>query len=55
MGSATTTAAVTLSLTGPFVQQGRQAVAGLELWAVEAGVGLTVIDDGGSRSAALRA
>ena len=55
MGSATTTAAVTLSLTGPFVQQGRQAVAGLELWAEEAGVGLTVVDDGGSRSAALRA
>jgi len=55
MGSATTTAAVTLSLTGPFVQQGRQAVAGLELWAEEAGVGLTVVDDGGSRLTALRA
>jgi ABC-type branched-subunit amino acid transport system substrate-binding protein len=55
MGSATTTAAVTLSLTGPFVQQGRQALAGLELWAEEAGIGLTVVDDGGSRSTALRA
>jgi ABC-type branched-subunit amino acid transport system substrate-binding protein len=54
-GLQTTTAAGTLSLTGPFARQGRQAVAGLELWAEEAGVRLTVIDDGGSRSAALRA
>jgi ABC-type branched-subunit amino acid transport system substrate-binding protein len=54
-GLQTTTAAVTLSLTGPFARQGRQAVAGLELWAEEAGVRLTVIDDGGSRSTALRA
>ena len=48
-------AAATLGLTGPFARQGRQAAAGLELWAEEAGVRLTVVDDGGSRSAALRA
>jgi ABC-type branched-subunit amino acid transport system substrate-binding protein len=46
---------VTLSLTGPYARQGRQAVAGLELWAEGAGVRLTVADDGGSRSAALGA
>ena len=51
----TATAAATLSLTGPFARQGRQAAAGLELWAEEAGVRLTVVDDGGSRSAARRA
>jgi ABC-type branched-subunit amino acid transport system substrate-binding protein len=46
---------VTLSLTGPFTRQGMEARAGLELWAEEAGVRLTVLDDGGSRSAAIRA
>ena len=51
----TATAAATISLTGPFARQGRQAVAGLELWAEEAAVRLTVVDDGGSRSAARRA
>jgi ABC-type branched-subunit amino acid transport system substrate-binding protein len=48
-------AAVTLSLTGPFARQGRDAAAGLALWADQAGVGLTVVDDGGSRAAAVRA
>jgi ABC-type branched-subunit amino acid transport system substrate-binding protein len=48
-------AAVALSLTGPFARQGREALAGLQLWAEEAGVRLTVVDDGGSRSAVLRA
>ncbi|HTE70538.1 MAG TPA: ABC transporter substrate-binding protein [Actinomycetes bacterium] len=46
---------MTLSRTGPFARQGTEAVAGLELWAQEAGVRLTIADDGGSRSVALRA
>jgi ABC-type branched-subunit amino acid transport system substrate-binding protein len=48
-------AAVTLGLTGPFARQGREAARGLALWADEAGVALTVVDDGGSRAAAARA
>jgi ABC-type branched-subunit amino acid transport system substrate-binding protein len=48
-------AVVTLSLTGPFARQGRDAAEGLALWADEAGVALTVVDDGGSRAAAIRA
>jgi ABC-type branched-subunit amino acid transport system substrate-binding protein len=48
-------AAVTLSLTGPFARQGRQAARGLAQWADEAGLALTVVDDGGSRAAAVRA
>jgi ABC-type branched-subunit amino acid transport system substrate-binding protein len=48
-------AAVTLSLSGPFARQGREAARGLALWADEAGVALTVVDDGGSRQAATRA
>jgi ABC-type branched-subunit amino acid transport system substrate-binding protein len=46
---------VTLGRTGPFARQGIEAGAGLELWAEEDDVRLTVVDDGGSRSAALRA
>jgi ABC-type branched-subunit amino acid transport system substrate-binding protein len=46
---------VTLSRTGPFARQGTEAVEGLELWAEEAGVRLTIVDDGGTRSASLRA
>jgi branched-chain amino acid transport system substrate-binding protein len=53
--STPTVAAVTLSRTGPFARQGMEAGAGLELWAEEDDVRLTVVDDGGSRSAALRA
>ncbi|HYT26478.1 MAG TPA: ABC transporter substrate-binding protein [Actinomycetota bacterium] len=48
-------AAVTLSLTGPFARQGRDAADGLALWAEEAGVRLAVTDDNGSRSTATRA
>jgi ABC-type branched-subunit amino acid transport system substrate-binding protein len=48
-------AAVTLSLTGPFARQGREAARGLAQWADEAGVALTVVDDGGSRAQAARA
>jgi ABC-type branched-subunit amino acid transport system substrate-binding protein len=53
--STPTAAAVTLGRTGPFARQGMEAGAGLELWAEEEDVRLTVVDDGGSRSAALRA
>src|SRR5215207_6738311 len=53
--STPTAAAVTLGRTGPFARQGMEAGAGLELWAEEDDVRLTVVDDGGSRSAALRA
>jgi ABC-type branched-subunit amino acid transport system substrate-binding protein len=49
------TAAVTLSLNGPFARQGTEAAQGLELWAEEAGVRLTVVDDGSSPSTSLRA
>jgi ABC-type branched-subunit amino acid transport system substrate-binding protein len=55
LSSGKTAAAVTLSLTGPFARQGTEALAGLQLWAEEAGVRLTVVDDGGSRPAVLRA
>ena len=55
MSLPSTTAALTLSLTGPFARQGTEAAQGLELWAEEAGVRLMIIDDGGSRSAAIRA
>jgi ABC-type branched-subunit amino acid transport system substrate-binding protein len=48
-------AALTLSLTGPFARQGRDAAEGLALWADDTGVALTVVDDGGSRAAAIRA
>jgi ABC-type branched-subunit amino acid transport system substrate-binding protein len=47
--------AVTLSLSGPFARQGLDAARGLAGWAEETGVRLTVVDDGGSRSAATRA
>ena len=50
-----TTAAAALSRTGPFARQGTEAAQGLAVWAEEAGVRLTIADDGGSRSAALRA
>jgi branched-chain amino acid transport system substrate-binding protein len=50
-----TTAALTLSLTGPFARQGTDAADGVRLWAESTGVRLTLIDDGGSRSAAVRA
>ena len=55
LDDATTTAAVTLGLTGPFARQGTEAAQGMEFWAEEAGVRLTVVDDGGLRSAALQA
>jgi ABC-type branched-subunit amino acid transport system substrate-binding protein len=48
-------AALTLSLSGPFARQGREAAQGLALWADAAGVALAVVDDGGSPAAATRA
>ena len=48
-------AAATLSLTGPFALQGRQAALGLQWWAAAADVALEVRDDGGSASVAAAA
>ena len=48
-------AAATLSLTGPFALQGRQAARGLQWWAAAADVALEVRDDGGSASVAAAA
>jgi branched-chain amino acid transport system substrate-binding protein len=45
-------AALTLSLTGPFARQGREAARALALWADDAGVALTVVDDGGAGASA---
>jgi ABC-type branched-subunit amino acid transport system substrate-binding protein len=48
-------AAAALSLSGRFARQGREAARGLAQWADQAGVALTVADDGGSGEAATRA
>jgi ABC-type branched-subunit amino acid transport system substrate-binding protein len=50
-----TTAALTLSLTGPFARQGIEAAEGVRLWAERAEVQLTLVDDGGSADAAVQA
>jgi hypothetical protein len=52
MHSPATTAALTLSLTGPFERQGTEAAEGVRLWAEMAGVRLTLVDDRGSTTAA---
>ena len=49
------TAAATMSLTGPFALQGRQAARGLRWWAADADIALEVRDDGGSASVAVAA
>jgi ABC-type branched-subunit amino acid transport system substrate-binding protein len=49
------TAALTLSLTGPYARQGIDAAEGVRLWAEASGVELSLVDDGGSRSAAVEA
>jgi branched-chain amino acid transport system substrate-binding protein len=49
------TAALTLGLTGPYERQGTQAAGGVRLWAETAGVRLTIVDDRGSRRAAIQA
>lgn len=55
LGSSPVTAALTLSLTGPFARQGTEAAEGLRLWADGAGVRLILVDDGGSPRAAVEA
>ena len=49
------TAAATLSLSGPFALQGRQAARGLELWAASDQVELQIVDDAGSTAKAREA
>jgi ABC-type branched-subunit amino acid transport system substrate-binding protein len=49
------TAALTLSLTGRYARQGTEAAEGIKLWAEAAGMRLTLVDDQGSREAALEA
>ena len=46
------TAAATLSLSGPFALQGRQAARGLELWAASDQIELQIVDDEGSTAKA---
>jgi ABC-type branched-subunit amino acid transport system substrate-binding protein len=55
MTSSPTTAALTLSLTGPFARQGTEAAEGVRLWADTAGVALTLVDDAGSAATAAEA
>jgi hypothetical protein len=55
MNSPPTTAAVTLSLTGPFERQGTEAAEGVRLWAELAGIRLTLVDDRGATAVAARA
>jgi ABC-type branched-subunit amino acid transport system substrate-binding protein len=55
MTSSPTTAALTLSLTGPFARQGTDAAEGVRLWAETAGVRLTLADDAGSAATAAEA
>jgi branched-chain amino acid transport system substrate-binding protein len=44
------TAALTLSLTGKYERQGTEAAEGVRLWADEAGIRLTLIDDHSSKA-----
>jgi ABC-type branched-subunit amino acid transport system substrate-binding protein len=55
MTSSPTTAALTLSLTGPFARQGTDAAEGVRLWAEAAGVRLALVDDAGSAATAVEA
>jgi ABC-type branched-subunit amino acid transport system substrate-binding protein len=55
MTSSLPTAALTLSLTGPFVRQGTEAAEGVRLWAEATGVRLTLVDDAGSAATAAEA
>jgi branched-chain amino acid transport system substrate-binding protein len=55
MTSSPTTAALTLSLTGPFARQGTEAAEGVRLWAETAGVRLALVDDAGSVATAAQA
>jgi ABC-type branched-subunit amino acid transport system substrate-binding protein len=51
----TITAALTLSLTGQYERQGTEAAEGVRLWADEAGIRLTLIDDHSSKARAVDA
>jgi ABC-type branched-subunit amino acid transport system substrate-binding protein len=51
--SPTITAALTLSLTGQYERQGTEAAEGVRLWADEAGIRLTLIDDHSSKARAV--
>ena len=53
MKSPTITAALTLSLTGQYERQGTEAAEGVRLWADEAGIRLTLIDDHSSKARAV--
>jgi ABC-type branched-subunit amino acid transport system substrate-binding protein len=55
MNTPPTTAALTLSLTGPFQRQGTEAAEGVRLWAEMAGIRLILVDDGGSTDTAVQA
>ena len=55
MTSSGPTAALTLSLTGPFARQGTEAAEGVQLWAEAADVRLTLVDDAGSTATAAEA
>ena len=50
MKSLAITAALTLSLTGKYERQGTEAAEGVRLWADEAGIQLTLIDDHSSKA-----
>lgn len=55
MNTPPSTAALTLSLTGPFQRQGTEAAEGVRLWAEMAGIRLILVDDGGSTDTAVQA
>lgn len=55
LSSPAITAALTLSLTGPFKRQGMEAAEGVRLWAESSGVRLTLVDDGGRGATAVQA
>jgi ABC-type branched-subunit amino acid transport system substrate-binding protein len=55
MKSPAITAALTLSLTGKYERQGTEAAEGVRLWADEAGIRLTLIDDHSSKARAVDA
>jgi ABC-type branched-subunit amino acid transport system substrate-binding protein len=55
LNSSPVTAALTLSLTGPFARHGIDAAEGVRLWAEDAGIRLTLVDDEGTSQNAVRA
>jgi ABC-type branched-subunit amino acid transport system substrate-binding protein len=55
MRSPALTAAMTLSLSGRYERQGTDAADGIRLWAEDAGIRLRIVDDRGSKRAAIEA